>query len=251
MIYSWETSTTEIKDYVYKVLEQIKESLQDNFKGFYVHGSLAMDGFNPQSSEIDLIVVTENPLTFEAKKELVNYFLSNSGKPFPIEVSFLNTDQLRNWQHPCPYDFHYSEYWREKYEEKADYYLNKADLKDSDLAAHITILHRRGICLEGPPIEEVFPLVPQSDYLSSVMEDYRECLANLEKDPKYCVLNMVRVYWYVKAGIITSKQEAGQWAINTLPKMVAETVQKVMDGNRPEEKELQEFKEYIDTKLTQ
>ena len=60
---------------------------------------------------------------------------------------------------------------------------------------------------------------------------------------------MLRVYWYIKVGVITSKQEAGEWAINTLPKVVAETTRKVMDGKRPEEKELQEFKEYINQKL--
>ena len=86
MIYSWETSTNEIKEYVFTILGQVKESLGENFIGFYVHGSLAMDGFNPESSDIDVIVVTEDPLTFENKKELAQYLLSVSGNPYPIEL---------------------------------------------------------------------------------------------------------------------------------------------------------------------
>ena len=63
------------------------------------------------------------------------------------------------------------------------------------------------------------------------------------------MLNMMRVYWYIKVGVITSKQEAGQWAVNSMPKMIAETVQKVMEGKKPEKQELIEFREYIDSKI--
>ena len=34
-----------------------REILKDNFVGMYVHGSLAMDGFNPDKSDIDFIIV--------------------------------------------------------------------------------------------------------------------------------------------------------------------------------------------------
>ena len=249
MIYSWETSTTEIKEYVFTILGQVKERLGENFKGFYLHGSLAMDGFNPESSDIDVIVVTDDPITLENKKELAQYLLSVSGNPYPIEVHVLNIWQLRRWQHPSSYDFHYSELCRDRLENNADNYLNEADLKDTDLAAHITILHRRGICLEGPPIEEIFPPISHSEYLSSIRADYEKCMAILEKNPLYSVMKIMRAYWYIKVGTITTKQEAGEWGINTLPKEVAETVKKVMEGHHPEKQELQQFKEYMETKL--
>ncbi len=78
-------------------------------------------------------------------------------------------------------------------------------------------------------IGEVFPLVPRSDYISSIVGDFKDCLDNIEEDPIYCTLNLVRVFWYLKEGVISSKQEAGNWGILTLPKEMSITVKKVVD----------------------
>ena len=43
---SWETSSLEIKDFVNNLLYKTKEILKEDFVGFYLHGSLAMGGFN-------------------------------------------------------------------------------------------------------------------------------------------------------------------------------------------------------------
>ena len=105
---------------------------------------------------------------------------------------------------------------------------------DPDLAAHITIINDRGICIEGSSIAEVFPHIPPSDFLSSIIGDYEECLANIVQDPIYCSLNMLRVFWYVKEGVISSKQEAGNWGLSSLPDEMKGTIQKVMNGYQSE-----------------
>ena len=46
-----------IKDYV----ERSGEILQDNLVGVYLHGSSVMGCFNPEKSDIDLIVVSNGP----------------------------------------------------------------------------------------------------------------------------------------------------------------------------------------------
>lgn len=227
---SWKACSSEIKDVVTHMLYKTKEILKDDFIGFYLHGSLAMGGFNSKSSDIDVLAITNKTMTVETKREFAQLFLNYSNKPFPVEISFVNMDQLRKWTHPCPFDFHYSEFWRERYQDdlsKETYQHLNGELRyDADLAAHITIVNLRGICLEGPAIDEVFPLVPRPHYLSSIMSDFQECL----KDPVYCTLNSIRVYWYLKEGIISSKQEAGNWGLSSLPKEFNLTIQKMVNS---------------------
>ncbi|KIY22067.1 hypothetical protein UB32_10385 [Mesobacillus subterraneus] len=214
------------------MLFMTKEVVQDNFTGFYIHGSLAMGGFNPNRSDIDILIVTEAPLKIETKRRLALLFLAHSNKPFPVEVSCVNREQLKSFEHPCPFDFHYSEFWRERYEEdlklKTYEFLNGEIKKDPDLAAHITIINHRGICIEGKSIVEVFPLIPQSFYKTSIIGDFNECLEYIFEEPVYCTLNLIRVYLYLSEGIISSKQEAGNWGLSSLPIEMFVSLQKVM-----------------------
>ncbi|WP_257215910.1 nucleotidyltransferase domain-containing protein [Fredinandcohnia onubensis] len=187
MGYAWKTCPSEIKDFIFNINKSIKEIINDSYVGFYIHGSLAMGGFNPKSSDIDVLVITYKSMEIEYKRNLARLLLDYSNSPYPIEISFLNTKQLRHWQHPCPYDFHYSEFWRERFEKdllNGTYQFLNGDIHtDADLAAHLTITYQRGICVEGKPIKEVFPLVPRSDYISSILGDYQDCLENIEEDP--------------------------------------------------------------------
>lgn len=48
----------------------LDEILQNNFIGTYIHGSLALGGFNDQTSDIDLIVVTKTTLSNKDKNQL-------------------------------------------------------------------------------------------------------------------------------------------------------------------------------------
>lgn len=240
MGYSWKTCTPEIKDFIFHLNKSMKEIINDNYVGFYIHGSLAMGGFNPTSSDIDVLFIAHMPITIEDKRSLARILLKFSNSPYPIEISILNKKQLMDWQHPCPFDFHYSEFWRKRYEydliNGAYKFINENGNADTDLAAHITITNHRGICIEGEPIKEVFPLIPKTDYISSIIGDYRECLENIEKDPIYCSLNLIRVYWYLKEEVISSKIEAGNWGLESLPKELRSTVSKVIENYVGEKK---------------
>lgn len=248
--------TEEIEEFLNDLVVKLQHQIEPPVIGVYLHGSLAIGGFNPARSDIDLLVVTETPIGMETKKKLAAFFLEQSSNPYPVEVSILNLSQLEEWKFPTPYDFHFSEYWRKRFEQDAaegtTACLDTEGKSDIDLAAHFMILNHRGICLEGRPIHKVFPAVPKSDYLTAIVDDYEDCLEKIHREPIYSVLNLIRVYWYLKEGKISSKQEAGEWGIEHLPEEFAPIVTTVLKAYVGEESEtvfdkaaLTEVKDYI------
>ena len=74
-LYGYNTCPVEIKDLIGKIVESFKSILKDNLVGIYLHGSLAMNCFNPKSGDIDFLAVVKEKLGIKTKK--INR--SNSG----------------------------------------------------------------------------------------------------------------------------------------------------------------------------
>lgn len=240
---------------------ELQRLLGDDLTGIYLHGSLAMGCFHPHHSDIDLLVTIEKPLSIETKRWLSEMLLKSSMAPSPIEISILTWEHLHPWKHPAPYDLHYSEDWRAWLESDlatdAWRAWDTSDATDLDLAAHITVLHERGVVLLGPPISQMLPPVPREHYINSILADYRWARERIERDPVYGVLNMVRVLHYLVEGTVSSKEEAGRWAMEVLPDDVRTVVEVALARYRGASDEralqsdgLQKFADEIDGRVT-
>lgn len=203
------------------LINALLEQLRDEVVGIYLHGSMAMGCFNPMTSDVDLLVVTRAGLSVQAKRSSVETLLLCSKRPFPIEISFLCLTDLHPWRHPAPFDLHYSETWRQQFQEdlSSGAWLRWNDQRrcDPDLAAHITVLRARGLCWYGQPITAIFPDIPRADYLVSIMGNVAEARDRIAEMPVYAVLNLCRVYRYLVDGAVNSKEESGDWALTKLP----------------------------------
>ena len=89
--------------------------------------------------------------------------------------------------------------------------------EDKDLAAHFTIIVKRGKCLYGETIEEVFSDVPAADYMDSILDDVSDASEGIAEDTMYLVLNLARVLAYKNEQLVLSKKEGGEWAITHVP----------------------------------
>jgi len=258
--YGWTGCPIIVKTQIQRFLSIAQSALSDNLVGVYLHGSLAMGCFNPELSDIDILVAMRESISVETKRNIIQELLYLSRVPNPIEVSFLSRDNLKPWRYPTPYDLHYSELWREKYnsqllnDEWKDW--NKRTNKDPDLAAHITIVLHRGICLYGSPVETVFPNVPSEHYQASILLDYEDARKRIIENPIYGVLNLCRVYWYLLENCICSKEEAGVWAVNFLPEefrvLVTQILEVYQGSNKQEQFSnmiLKRFASYIDREI--
>jgi streptomycin 3"-adenylyltransferase len=197
-----------------EIVTTLKGLLGANLVGVYLHGSLAMGSFNPQTSDVDFLVVTSDKLSPETRRELASALLrlTKHAPAKGMEMSVLTVEALRNFQHPTPYEFHFSNAWLERYKNN-DVDFTDEDKVDADLAAHLTITKVRGRALYGEPIDAVFPAIPPQYYRDSIVADAKAILADMRSDPVYNVLNLCRVWAYLQDGKITSKQEGGRWAL--------------------------------------
>ena len=219
--YSWATCPETVHSHLNNLSAEFKRIVDENLIDIYLHGSLAMGCFNPARSDIDLLVVTQHGMPVETKRDIAQILLTYSLSPSPVEISFLVLSDIHPFQHPLPFDLHYSESWRGQYTQAlADgtwRTWNDEKKRDHDLAAHITVTRARGICLYGKPILEVLPPVPPAFYTTSIVGDFNDALAERQLMPVYFTLNACRILAYLRDGYIYSKEEGGVWGLQTLP----------------------------------
>lgn len=207
--------------------------LDDELVGIYLHGSLAMGCFNPERSDIDLLVVTTQPMSLNTKRRFIEMLLWISNAPRSIEIHFLVGAEIHPFQHPLPFDLHYSESWREQMSTDLAsgqwQHWNDHKRRDSDLAAHLMITNARGIVFYGRPIAGVLPAVPSEDYANSIIGDYKYGRGRRQQKPMYFILNACRVLAYLNEKKIVSKDEGGVYGLAMFPTEFHPLLQQALD----------------------
>lgn len=212
----------EIRPQVEEAVAGLTAILGDHLVGVYLHGSAVLGCFGA-NSDIDLLVVSRRPLIEDERRRLVARLLKISapGEPAgvrrPIELDLVLATALRPWRYPTPFDFHYGESHRARFEAGE---LEPWELDENpDLAAHVTVVRHAGIAIKGRPIADVFPEVPWDDYAHALGNDLSWFRDRLTEIPRYAVLSGPRIWATLATGIPHSKASGAEWA---LPRLSAE-----------------------------
>jgi len=162
--------------------------------------------------------VAEQHLTDPVKKAYMDMVVGcdASGPAKGIEMSIVLREVCSPFVYPTPFELHYSTAHLKWYKDNPDDYIRKMNGTDKDLAAHFTVINRRGICLCGAPIGEVFAEVPGSQYLDSLWYDIEGAGDEITENTMYLTLNLARVLAYKEEGLVLSKKEGGEWALSHL-----------------------------------
>ena len=209
--------------YCQSILDRItagsRAILGENLVGVYLHGSLAMGCFQPQKSDIDLLFVTEGPMTQEQKLDLMELVtaLNQEAPEKGIEMSVVRREHCLHFVYPTPFDLHFSPVHLDRFRRDPQGYLRDMQGTDPDLAAHFTITRRYGIPLWGEPVEKVFGPVPKADYLDSIWGDVSGAEEDVLQAPVYVILNLCRVAAYLEEDAVLSKKQGGEWGLRALP----------------------------------
>jgi len=233
------------------ILKNYQTVLGGNLTGFYLHGSLAMNCFNPLLSDVDFLAIVEKKLTVGEKKAIISYMLEiHENSPFKrIEMSIVLEEYLRNFVEPTPFELHYSIHWYEHYKTgQVDYSEEKSD---DDLTVHFVITRERGLYLYGKPIREAFPEIPKDSYIKWLLSEAEWICQHAENNPFYAILNLCRIMAFLKHSKVTSKKEGAEWALLNLPEEFSPLIDSVLrrylntkEVEQPDISNLSNFIEY-------
>ena len=205
-----------------KLLEQFVagsiEALGYNLTGIYLHGSAVMGCFQPEKSDIDLLLVVKEEIPDEAKRQFMDMVveLNKQAPAKGLELSIVKEEVCNPFVYPTPFELHFSVAHLAWYQSNPQEYIEKMKGSDKDLAAHFTITYHRGKTLYGKEISEVFAPVLRENYLDSIWYDIENAAEEIAENPMYLTLNLCRVLAYTKDGLITSKQEGGEWGLKNM-----------------------------------
>ena len=197
------------------LLTNVREILGDRFVGMYLYGSLSSGNFNPETSDIDFLVVTTDSLAKEKTAALKSMHEQLWARGLPraerLEGSYIPKALIRRHDPdgvPCPTV------------NEQEFFVDK---RGSDWIIQRHVIRECGVTLAGPnprslidPVspDEIrgavrgtlqewwFPMLQDSSWLAERGSEYRA----------YAILTMCRALYALEHGTILSKAAAARWA---------------------------------------
>jgi len=193
--------------------DEIRDVFEDQFVGIYLHGSLAIGDFDPESSDIDYLVVTKDEISEQDLSALVamhaQFVALDSKWSIEIEGSYIPQKAVRRFD---PDNCHHPRIERGDNLRIASH--------DSDWVIQRYIIYHRGIVVEGPPPKKLIDPVFPDDLRRAVLDLQWWWELQLSDTSRirqsgyqaYAVLSMCRMLYTLEYGAIATKPEAARWA---------------------------------------
>jgi predicted nucleotidyltransferase len=199
--------------------ERIQAVLGDQLVGLYLYGSLSSGDFDPASSDVDFVAVTEDAPPAETCERLrkMHARIATSGLPFAthLEGSYIPREAWRrydpaNARHPTiGVDWPF-----------------QIGLHDANWIIERAIVRERGVVLAGPPpatlIDPVSPAQLRAAICQQMSDVWQTRIADDEWPrprlyPALAVLTLCRALYTVERGAYCSKPVAAAWASERYP----------------------------------
>jgi aminoglycoside adenylyltransferase-like protein len=203
-------ASSEAVSYGRAVARRLQEILGNDLRGAYLSGSVALGGYVPGQSDIDLFAVCQHSLEVE-EKQPVAQAISDEAADCPtrsLEFVLYSREAVAQASRRPRFEINLNA------GPEMDYHLS---FDPASEPAHwfvldISIVGEYGLRLIGPPAREVFARVPRP-WLLEALEDSLEWHADHETLLHYSVLNACRSWRYAEEGVMSSKDEAAAWAL--------------------------------------
>lgn len=186
--------------------------------GVYLFGSAVSGGLRPDS-DVDILVVVNNPLSQDIRDRLVAGIMPVSGNPRnrdskrPLEITVVNVNDVVPWNYPPKYELVYGEWLRDQYVTAGI----PGPAYDPDLTIVLAQAIKNSIALAGPDAAELLDNIPVSDIRRAIFDSLPELLKGLDGDTRNVILTLSRMWYTVVVGEMVSKDVAATWAIHRLP----------------------------------
>jgi predicted nucleotidyltransferase len=218
-----------------ELLEQVQAVFEQEFVGFYLHGSLALGDFDMTTSDIDFAVVTRNHLEAEtiSKLEMMHKKIleARSETAQMLEGAYIPSSMIRHHDKLAPAipHVHGDAFYLAQLE--PHWVLNRA------------ILREHGVTLAGPNpnlLIDSIPLEDRQDAVRDFLRGWWQPMLTTDStrlgDSEYrvyAVQTMARALCTLETGDLPSKPRAIRWALEHLPDEWHDTFRNVQIGHVP------------------
>lgn len=225
---------------VNKILDLLLSSasvvLGNQLVGMYLYGSLSSGEFNPETSDIDFLVVTTSSLPDKtiADLEAMHHRIWKSGLKWAakLEGSYIPKRDIRRHDPrsgPCPTV------------NEGQFYL---DQRGSDWIIQRHVIREQGIVLTGPDPKTLIDPVSPNDIRKAVKGVLQEWWFPILENPTwlknhgieyhaFAILTMCRALHSLETGTIVSKPAAARWAQKELGKEWSQVIDRAL-ATRPD-----------------
>ncbi len=200
----------------------VGDALGDNLLGFYLRGSLALGDFNPETSDVDILVVTERPVSeaeFEALAALHTRIPAGDNQYRRCyEISYIDRVSIRRFK-PAE---------RQHLSIPSDSAFGWSDHRPNWVLERWTV-RERGVTVAGPDPKTLIDPISTAEILKAVGDELRERLGHwtdgswaheslLHRGAQVFEIETVcRALYTIKSGELLPKRQAIAWALDTLP----------------------------------
>jgi hypothetical protein len=211
------------------LLPSIRERLRDNLAGVYLRGSLVLGDFIPDTSDLDVLAVTERPVDDAEFAALAALHTHLTALPNPyanrMEIAYIDRAALKRF---APGRRHASLGQGEV--------LAWSEHRSNWIVERWTV-REHGVVLLGPDPRALIDPISSDELRIAVRARLRDWAdwADQPDDPDwllprshkaYVVETMCRALYTLAHGAVSSKPRAVAWAIDTLPEPWRATVER-------------------------
>jgi hypothetical protein len=215
------TLYADVNAVLHDFLASIQAVVGSHFRGMYLSGSLALGDFDPHSSDIDFVVVTDVALSddlFVALQDMHARF-DESLSPWAakVEAVYIPQDALRHYA-PSPARYPQVEKGRTLF----------MDHLESGWIFQCYIMREHGVVVAGPDLRTLIDPVDPDDMRRTVAAIPESWLEQAHHDPAwlawlhqrrhqiFVVLTLCRLLYTLDSGAVASKPVAARWAEKAL-----------------------------------
>ena len=200
-------------------LSIIQRQLAKSLVAAYLHGSAVAGELRPRS-DVDVLVVVDQPMTSEDRDGLTHELMEISGRyPFdpdgrrPLEVIVFLRADLAEPCYPARSEFIYGEWLRHAYEAGE----RSKPVRDPELTLVLAQSRQEARPLVGPNANKLLPAIPRSDIHRAIKDVLPALIETLQGDERNVLLTLARMWRTAVTGEFVSKDAAADWAAIRLP----------------------------------
>lgn len=183
--------------------------LGTGFVGAYFVGSIAVGGYVPGESDVDIVAVSSDRVAERLKHSIAEDLLDLVGT---CPARGLEFTLYRREVAACPpagADFEVNVNGGPKM--ASSVHLDAREEPRFWYVLDRAIAHRHGVAITGPPAHEVFADAPRRTLLDAMVHSMRWHRQH-ERATLYSVLNASRAWRYATEGVLGSKLDGAAWA---------------------------------------